>query len=90
MGTTAASTRPAFDLAAVSRVLDMEQGRIKRFIDYHPEPSTDALVAAADTELDGQERERVAAWLDQYLDTDDVDPSPAIGGDPAGLRGLTW
>ena len=72
---------------AVAVALQVRPDRLREFIDCHPNPTADAVLALADRPpADQDTREMVAHWINAT----DTDPTPIEdrpGGHPAGLIG---
>jgi hypothetical protein len=55
----------------VARVLGADPDKLRHFVEFHPDPSAEALLAATDTDadaLDRADRELIAEWVADRLE----------------------
>ena len=71
----------------VALALDRPPERLTEFVECHPNPTVEALLALSDRPpADAETRDMLSRWIDAT----DTDPTPIEdrpGGDPAGLIG---
>ncbi len=76
---------------AVAVALQKRPERLREFIEFHPNPTVDAVLALADRPpADQDTREMVAEWVDaRDSPSATVEHEDRAGGDTDGLAGLT-
>jgi hypothetical protein len=74
-------------LRKIAAALDVEPDRLQDYVEYHPDPTVDSVLAMSNRPPTADEtRERIAAWL-KDLDGP-APPEERPGGIPAGGWGV--